>query len=149
MQTFIADALEVTRIGFWAIFWSLLGSCLIALVFAWAEQLMQRSVGGARPVYAGPGARNGTILMLVGIAALACLWTAVAMLGALPQAATLGEQVVKAVTGTDAAHIGLLVGSVISVLVFSFGSIFYLYSEQAAATRTAPATAAAAPAKAA
>jgi hypothetical protein len=140
MQTIIADVLEVIRIGFWASFWSLLGSCLIALVFSACERLTQRSAGAARFVYSGPGARNGTILMLVGIAALACMWTAVAMLGALPRADTIGEQVVKAVTGTDIAHIGLLVGSVISVLVFSFGSIFYLYSEQTVADR-APATA--------
>jgi hypothetical protein len=149
MQTIIADALEVIRIGFWALFWSLLGSCLIALVFAACERLTQRSTGAARSVYSGSGARNGTILMLVGIAALACMWTAVAMLGALPRADTLGEQVVKAVTGTDAAHVGLLIGSVISVLVFSFGSIAYLYSERTIADRPAPATASTEPVKAA
>lgn len=141
METVIADALEVLRIGFWATFWSLFGSCVLALIFAACERLSQRSAGAARSVYSGPGARNGTILMLVGIAALACMWTAVAMLGALPRADTLGEQVTKAVAGTDTAHLALLIGSVISVLVFSFGSIFYLYSEQVTPGRPASVTA--------
>jgi hypothetical protein len=149
MQTFIADTLEVLRIGFWATFWSLLGSCMIALVFAWGEQLFQRSTIAARSVYSGPRARTGTILMLVGIAALACSWSAWAILGGGPRADTLGEQVMKAVAGTDPGHIALLAISVVAVLLFSWGSIQYLYSEHTEAARPAPAMAPTATAKAA